>query len=714
MGCGASASQMEQPVGSASSWAKWRRRNKGKVHNVPDIPSTSGFAEKQLEFEKTVSAENDAATSCGETGSRPHSSEHGSEQIQDREESPVPEPQDRDESPVPEPQDEAGPAESAISHGNSIASIDGGSWSQKRSLHAEGDGPSQLKPQAFEDAPQPLGDAPSQLRPQAFEVPPRISHENIDCDSSPQSPNSNAEGNAHSRLTPQVFEVSPQTQQFFQVSPMSKNSSDESLMRSPSNASVQERSPKRTMETEKSFWPSGSPQSCEECLANVAEVFQDPSDLKWYCESCWADYYGVAPKDHVLPKKLVSIAPFRVWRCNALRKKWDADPVSSWPSAPPVAPAQLACARDTAGAMACVRVTVHPNVCGSHARETEGARRPRYQEILAERYQLGALVGEGHFTRAFLAKDITSDTHVCVKAHHHLKIENITDMFCIDQKLREVDSGAELFPRLIESFYDIHGYTVETLIEGQNCLELRRQQPDHFLDFRNVQIVARGVLKGLVLLSQVGVLHCDIKPDNVMWTHPKTPGGEPQVRLIDFGCSRLDERLHDYRNWSLAEGGAGHMGKWAPEMFLKLAITDRIDVWGLAVTLLELISKRAMWCVEEDTEEVILAQVLGLCNLRDGMPKELLQRSQIDVAMHYSPPPQCFPIRSLPNAGEPAQFEELRPMTWGLSPILGPDAEWDEITVDFASYVAASMTPVPEERPSAEELLRFRFLSLKH
>jgi serine/threonine protein kinase len=354
---------------------------------------------------------------------------------------------------------------------------------------------------------------------------------------------------------------------------------------------------------------------------------------------------------------------------------------------------------------------VHPDLVGPHARESEGGNRPHHQEVLADRYQIDALVGHGHFTRAFLATDIASGSRVCVKAHHSLKVDNITDMFCIDQKLKAVDPKAELFPRLLDSFFDVHGYTVETLIEGQNCLELRHLKPDHFTDLRNIHFVARGALEGLALLAKVGIVHCDIKPDNIMWTDSESPGAKPIVRLIDFGCARLDRRLENGRNWSLAEGGAGHMGKWALEMFLRLPITDRSDVWGLAVTLLELISKRAMWCAEEDTEELMLAQLLGLAKLRDGMPKSMLQRSPIDVTRHYSPPPQCFPVRNLANAGEPCKFEELRPATWGLSHILGDEAEWDKGTIDFAGYVAASFTADPEERPSAEELLRFDFVS---
>merc|ERR1712048_1539213 len=118
-------------------------------------------------------------------------------------------------------------------------------------------------------------------------------------------------------------------------------------------------------------------------------------------------------------------------------------------------------------------------------------------------------------------------------------------------------------------------------------------------------------------LSHAGVVHCDLKPDNIMWT--ERPGQDPWVRIVDFGCARLDSNREDGRNWSLAENGAGHIGKWAPEMALRLKITDRADVWGLAISLLELYSGRAMWCCEADTIEIVLAQALGLVGARHGL-----------------------------------------------------------------------------------------------
>ena len=48
------------------------------------------------------------------------------------------------------------------------------------------------------------------------------------------------------------------------------------------------------------------------------------------------------------------------------------------------------------------------------------------------------------------------------------------------------------------------------------------------------------------------------------------------MKIVDFGCARLAG------DWALAEGGAGHLGKWSPEMILRLPIGHRSDVWGTA------------------------------------------------------------------------------------------------------------------------------------
>jgi len=261
-----------------------------------------------------------------------------------------------------------------------------------------------------------------------------------------------------------------------------------------------------------------------------------------------------------------------------------------------------------------------------------------------------------------------------------------------------------------DAFFDVDGYTVEALIPGRNCLRLMREEPRHFKKFENLRVVAKSGLEGLRYMAKAGVVHCDMKPDNIMWVD--AVGDTPaSVRLVDFGCSRLDSRLENGRNWALAEGGAGHVGKWAPEMVLRLRITHKADVWGLAVALLELHSGRATWSGESDTVEVILAQVLGIVNARNGLPLEILKRSPLDIRQLYTPYPSYFPVQRSGTFGEGARFTELRPANWGLGCVLGHEDNWNDERVIFATFITTMMTLDHEKRPSAEEMLTRPFVN---
>eukprot|EP00927_Polykrikos_kofoidii_P054485 TRINITY_DN48898_c0_g1_i1.p1 TRINITY_DN48898_c0_g1~~TRINITY_DN48898_c0_g1_i1.p1 ORF type:complete len:804 (+),score=152.82 TRINITY_DN48898_c0_g1_i1:74-2485(+) len=458
------------------------------------------------------------------------------------------------------------------------------------------------------------------------------------------------------------------------------------------------------------------PRHCSQCFER-GEVFQDPSDAKMYCERCWISYYGIPPvrdaAGNGLPAKLVTVVQGDIWSENRLRDRWKVTVVPGWP--PPVAPTVgVPAAAAPPGSplskdLWCnVRIRVVADLVGPHAREASRQERPWVGEVLSGRYRIESVVGAGHFTRALLAVDVTTNQRVCVKRHNGLTVETLTDLCAIGYRLEAVDPHSEHFPRFLDAFFDMSGYSVEAIVEGRDCLKISRSDPHHFAKLSNLRYVAVGVLRALVKLAAASVVHCDLKSDNIMWVD--VPGGPPIIRVVDFGCARLDSRTESGRNWALVEGGAGHLGKWAPEMVLRLPITDRADIWGLAVSLLEMNCGRAMWACESDTVEIVLAQALGLANARRGMPLSLLRRSPLDITRLYSAGMNHFPIRRI-NGEHEAPYEELRPATWGLECVLGRESTWDKVRRDFASYVMTSLSMDHEERPSAAEMLGHPFVS---
>lgn len=437
--------------------------------------------------------------------------------------------------------------------------------------------------------------------------------------------------------------------------------------------------------------------ACGQCSCEGVELFLDPSDLNQYCESCWQEYYGSPPERGDIPS-LVAVEVSEFWEEDRLAIAWVEQMLPGWP--PPMVPPPTASSSSSEGEVwSNVSVRVRRDVVGPHAREQLHGDRPYPGDRLAGRYRIESAVGEGHFTKAFLAEDLKTGASVCVKRHRSLSVEALADLMVLGRRIEAVDAGGKVFPRLIDAFFDLVGFTVESLIEGRNCLTVAQSDARFFRDLGNLRHVARGALHGLALLEQAGVVHNDVKPDNLIWVEP-ADGGGPSVRIVDFGCARLDHREEQGRNWSLAEGGAGHLGKWSPEMALRLPITHRGDVWGLAVSLCELHCGRSVWRHEADTAEVVLAQSLGLCGLREGLPSSLLRRSPLDVRQLYTPAPRHWPLRR----NSLGQLEVLRPVRWGLEQVLGES--WRENGKgDFAELLQTALVVDPAYRPSAAQLL---------
>lgn len=434
--------------------------------------------------------------------------------------------------------------------------------------------------------------------------------------------------------------------------------------------------------------------ACWQCGAENVPTFTDDADECRYCEQCWKEYYSSVRGFDSVP--LVTVHTGMAWPDDRLAQDWAHNPLVGWP------PQLLAAAqphREASGQQAWseVAVLVRREVVGPHSRDLHYAEQLQPGEVMAQRYAIRTLLGEGHFTKAYLAGDLQTGASVCLKRHRNLNVEGLADLISLSRRMEEVDPEGQVFPRHLDAFYDLAGYTVESLIEGRNCLCASLADACFFESLDNLRVVARDALRALTLLDRAGIVHCDVKPDNLIWVE----GAGPVVRIVDFGCSRLDAREEPGRNWSLAEGGAGHLGKWPPEMALRLPISTRADVWGVAVSLCELHCGRRVWRSENDTAELVVAQAIGLCGCEDGLPSSLLSRSPLDIRLLYTPAPRHFPLQR----NRAGVLEMLMPNRYGLEQVIGEN--WQkQAKRHFGDLLAAALVLDPWQRPSAEHLLQ--------
>ncbi|XP_074369951.1 putative receptor protein kinase ZmPK1 [Apium graveolens] len=135
---------------------------------------------------------------------------------------------------------------------------------------------------------------------------------------------------------------------------------------------------------------------------------------------------------------------------------------------------------------------------------------------------------------------------------------------------------AEAKHRLLVYEYMEHGSLAENLHTSSLDWEKRYQ-------------IAVGTAKGLAYLHDEcleWVLHCDVKPENILLDSDYRP------KISDFGLSKLLNRGTNVGNsaFSKIRGTRGYM---APEWVYNLSITSKVDVYSYGIVMLELITGRS-------------------------------------------------------------------------------------------------------------------------
>ncbi|WP_327358653.1 tetratricopeptide repeat protein [Streptomyces sp. NBC_01304] len=191
--------------------------------------------------------------------------------------------------------------------------------------------------------------------------------------------------------------------------------------------------------------------------------------------------------------------------------------------------------------------------------------------VIAGRYEVRRLLGQGSYGVAYLAYDRNLATRVVVKElRTSLQSGRERDVL---KGLRH-DAVVRILGHELE---DGRNYLVLEYIPGTGFSAL----PDDRLE----NLLAHGVrvLQALDYLHARGLLHCDVKPLNIVRFHEVAPFGRlDRVRLIDFGAVRsVTDRtpLAEYTERYAPLAGDAEYGKTGP--------TPGFDLYGIGMTLKE-------------------------------------------------------------------------------------------------------------------------------
>jgi hypothetical protein len=200
-------------------------------------------------------------------------------------------------------------------------------------------------------------------------------------------------------------------------------------------------------------------------------------------------------------------------------------------------------------------------------------------EVVAGRYELEELLGSGGMSSVYRAHDTLLERVVALKILHE---RFHGDAEYVERFRREARAVAQLSHPNIVTVIDRgedggRQFIVFEHVEGRT---LKAEVDDGPLDVRRALEVAIAVARGLGFAHDHGIVHRDVKPQNVLLNE------DGEVKVTDFGIARsLDVA-------GVTQSGTvlGTSNYIAPEQATGGDVDVRTDVYGLGVVLFELLT----------------------------------------------------------------------------------------------------------------------------
>ncbi len=244
--------------------------------------------------------------------------------------------------------------------------------------------------------------------------------------------------------------------------------------------------------------------------------------------------------------------------------------------------------------------------------------RPGQPEKLGP-YRLGERLGAGGMGQVFRAYDERLERWVAIK---QILPGNLEAAEARQRFRREARAVASLNHPSIVQIYDVleteHGdWIVTELVEGR---DLRGLIPEHGLEPAKVLALARQVAEGLAEAHGKGIVHRDLKSENVM----VTPAG--QAKILDFGLAKTPFSELDDPTLSRPGIVLGTSRAMSPEQATGDPVDHRSDLFSLGTLLYEMTSGRSPFQGERRSQtlsRICVHRQRSLLELKPGVPPEL-------------------------------------------------------------------------------------------
>ncbi|MGE0323901.1 MAG: protein kinase [Polyangiaceae bacterium] len=225
---------------------------------------------------------------------------------------------------------------------------------------------------------------------------------------------------------------------------------------------------------------------------------------------------------------------------------------------------------------------------------------------LHDTYRLVGLLGEGGMSRVYEGQ------HTRIEGKRYaikvLRSDMVSHGEVARRFRREAKAVAAVSHPNVLDIYDIgetpdgRPYLVTEFLTGESLGD--RLDRERVLTVSMAAHVVRSVCAGVAAAHEVGVIHRDLKPDNVFLVGDPN---NPQVKVLDFGLARL--RDTDDSNLTRTGVVMGTPGYMSPEQARGERVDFRTDIYGVGAILYASLTGRAPY--ERETFQMTVLAVMN-------------------------------------------------------------------------------------------------------
>jgi eukaryotic-like serine/threonine-protein kinase len=203
--------------------------------------------------------------------------------------------------------------------------------------------------------------------------------------------------------------------------------------------------------------------------------------------------------------------------------------------------------------------------------------------LFANRYRIEQILGRGGMGIVYKANDTQLDEPVAIKTLPGDVMQRSPEE--LERFKREIRLARKITHRNVLRTYDygeaegVYFISMEC-VRGYTLAELLDEAPNHRLAPRVALGISRQICRGLQAAHEQGIIHRDIKPQNVLIDH------KGEVKLMDFGIARVAEAKEGMTQAGLIVGTPHYM---SPEQVQGKTLDPRSDVYSMGVLMYEMV-----------------------------------------------------------------------------------------------------------------------------